>query len=1367
MTGRIGAATRSSWQRAARGLALLCTGLCFTSCVFEFEERAQRPHGSVGAEMFRVVCMNLAAQSFPNDLTGERFTARCEGLDATPFTEVTPKGELEQRALLRFNALLARRKVLVTALEAVFGSEVFADDELRSFLGNLIPLYDAPELFPRVTREAAQLLGELIREDDRVSNDAVAALERMAAREGYRPLRLALGVTRPALEYPGLDAVVTSTLESVDPAAGPARAEWQALLRAAALDLATADATPPDLDQPGTLAVARDLLLLHDDAAFAGGRGSLFLTRRDPRGLARPLLVGGQLPAPFMDGDGDLVADIDARGRLRVSHGKLATPFRALSAALLGLEDAQRDARGRPFNLAIEPFDVCSGDAPLAGCGAACGTDSACGDHLACVEGACVWDEKPPLLFEYLDADRTLLAALSRDIGPLLVPEKALSTAALHDFAYGLNAVLGDQSMQSVEMGGAKLAFLGPDTRTGPIFDVVYALGHLMPFEETDQLLRTFEALVRDHERALAGLIEAILYIDHRADAHPDARWEAPHDFWDDLIAWTQRAMNRPEMLEALLRAMTSDYNEKAGPLIGNFMRFKDRVTYPQGTQEALEALGIDMKQVAGRPITNDAISSAVAEHRLQVNYPCPNPPTAFIGGPGDSAPGCLPLVPYPASNHKGIRDCPAQKPPHGTSCAAVSGYGLCSWDAGSCTCDCAGGLCRGDMTPTWQCTDLPTPGYASWVDRGAPDSRAGDGGTNQSLFQRTAALVHDLHGPAKLCNKAGARMQLYDPAGSNDKPALDFILSGLLGDLLGPYEACALLNETQIVQFFAQSILGTAVLKLQNEQLDETLDNLLPLLGKNKSELMEAQAQIRGLFVEQPTPHAVARMVFSPFNAFEDGLLALPTTRDGELIVDLHRDTIFAWELRDPVSGASYYEALKPLLQAFDEHEARDGTGNLTDGYLFGDLISIVHRHWSSRASDATQRDSETAPRFAHQSNGVSYEELTAEALIDARLLSRIGDVTRALDAIEVAPGVDGIDVLVTVTRNLLDPTKSCLGGDCTSDPLRHRDGRTGSTTNTGKPVALTPAHLLFDALNAMDRRFEGPMEARLAPWRAARSQLVDMLLEVERDAPGEWHFQNPHTQATLLRVSRFLRDRLAVYGAEQARCLADGGSASDCRQVRDWAVGLSARLATSLGQPVSAATFNLLERFWGAEGDPGGELLEMVHWLSQAESGVDKDAAIDSTLLAATDMLQLFEDTKNTAPVMRFLARALAPSALEVAGGKGPALDVENGAVEKALELMREVKKLDPAPAGAQSTLTKLMHELVKEMGPDGATPLEVILDTIGEVNRAAPGKDMGAPLDAADLRAVLRESSDFLSSERHGLERLYDIIQARELK
>lgn len=102
----------------------------------------------------------------------------------------------------------------------------------------------------------------------------------------------------------------------------------------------------------------------------------------------------------------------------------------------------------------------------------------------------------------------------------------------------------------------------------------------------------------------------------------------------------------------------------------------------------------------------------------------------------------------------------------------------------------------------------------------------------------------------------------------------------------------------------------------------------------------------------------------------------------------------------------------------------------------------------------------------------------------------------------------------------------------------------------------------------------------------------------------------------------------------------------------------------------------------------------------------------------------------------------------------------------MEKTLALLREVKRLDPAEGDERSTLTKLLGELVKEHGTGGETPLEVIFDTIAEVNRAAPGADEGKPLNAADLRAVLRDSRDFLSSKRHGIERLYDIIQAREL-
>jgi hypothetical protein len=366
------------------------------------------------------------------------------------------------------------------------------------------------------------------------------------------------------------------------------------------------------------------------------------------------------------------------------------------------------------------------------------------------------------------------------------------------------------------------------------------------------------------------------------------------------------------------------------------------------------------------------------------------------------------------------------------------------------------------------------------------------------------------------------------------------------------------------------------------------------------------------------------------------------------------------------------------------------------------------------------------------------------------------------------VAPGVDGITVLARATENLLNPARSCLDGDCDAHPLAYRNGQTGTRTNSGKPVArATPLHMLLDAFNAIDARLAQDNESRLAAWHEARSQLVDLLLEVDRTAPGDWHFANPRTKPVLVQGSRFLRERLSAYQVEQDACVKAGGSASECQQVRSWSVGLTARLEASLGQPVSAAMLNLLERFYGQKSNPGGEFLKMVHWLSQAEKGSSQHDAIDSTMLAATDMLQLFENSENTGPVMRFMARAIAPNAVEaVASDTVDQLDLPGGAVEKTLELMREVKKLDPARDGERSTLTKLLGELVKETGKDGETPLEIILDTIAEVNRAAPGKDLGSSLKADDLRAVLRESRDFLSSERHGLERLYDIIQAREL-
>ncbi len=61
-------------------------------------------------------------------------------------------------------------------------------------------------------------------------------------------------------------------------------------------------------------------------------------------------------------------------------------------------------------------------------------------------------------------------------------------------------------------------------------------------------------------------------------------------------------------------------------------------------------------------------------------------------------------------------------------------------------------------------------------------------------------------------------------------------------------------------------------------------------------------------------------------------------------------------------------------------------------------------------------------------------------------------------------------------------------------------------------------------------------------------------------------------------------------------------------------------------------------------------------------------------------------------------------------------------------------------------------------------GETPLETILDVVAEVNRVDPG--LGTSLRSDDHRAVLTTAHEFLTDQDRGLERIYNVIQSREL-
>ncbi|MEO6573621.1 MAG: hypothetical protein ABIP89_07275, partial [Polyangiaceae bacterium] len=70
--------------------------------------------------------------------------------------------------------------------------------------------------------------------------------------------------------------------------------------------------------------------------------------------------------------------------------------------------------------------------------------------------------------------------------------------------------------------------------------------------------------------------------------------------------------------------------------------------------------------------------------------------------------------------------------------------------------------------------------------------------------------------------------------------------------------------------------------------------------------------------------------------------------------------------------------------------------------------------------------------------------------------------------------------------------------------------------------------------------------------------------------------------------------------------------------------------------------------------------------------------------------------------------------------------------------------------------------MQNVVTPMGPmmEKQTPLEVILDVIGDVNRVAP--DQTDKLAAGDYASIADNVGDFLVNKQRGLEQFYEIVR-----
>jgi hypothetical protein len=622
--------------------------------------------------------------------------------------------------------------------------------------------------------------------------------------------------------------------------------------------------------------------------------------------------------------------------------------------------------------------------------------------------------------------------------------------------------------------------------------------------------------------------------------------------------------------------------------------------------------------------------------------------------------------------------------------------------------------------------------------------SRA-DVANNESLFQRSIAVIQDLDG-VRVCNKAGAVLRVYNASGG--------VL--LRWPLTGSYGECELIQIDNVAETYVKAVLGRARIVLK----DRTLDGLLRLAQTfgllTIDGLLESQSGIDGL-TQAPTPQALGRLVFAPANPFIEGLLDASSFRrdrngDGVYaadetvpIAERHAGVVPSWEKTFLVNGheASFLSALTPLLRAFDDHDPPGGR------FYFGELMRDLYLHWPTRTNTASQRTDARADMFSQQDDVRSYEPIVADLFDRGALTARLGALVRVLDAYELRPGTDGVDALDAATLVLVDPTRSC-SGSCATGGLRYRSGRDHPCTSSGlcfdgaggRPRRfVSPIYLLIDGLAAMDRALERD-PARLTRWRTARTAIAEQLL---RPAAGGTRLANRRALALLRAVVPFVRARLAEH-----RTAGDLGP---------WARGLTARAESTLG---SAATSAALAFLVAVEADPEARdaIAALVGYLIDEASAND---ALDTTLLALADFLQVLDDDVNLTPLLRALAAGIA-SDPRAAIDTGAPLTTDGAATDASLTLIRRVDALDDRRA-----LLAVLANVVS-LPPDDATampaetPLEAIVDVIAEVNRRAPGA--GGALAADDYRAIFETTRDFLRDEDRGMERLYRVVQEREL-
>jgi len=654
---------------------------------------------------------------------------------------------------------------------------------------------------------------------------------------------------------------------------------------------------------------------------------------------------------------------------------------------------------------------------------------------------------------------------------------------------------------------------------------------------------------------------------------------------------------------------------------------------------------------------------------------------------------------------------------------------------------------------------------YAEKVDRSAPDV-----GPNRSVWQRTMSLINSLNG-VPVCNKKGAILNVPTGIGLFTFPLLD----------PAGYPECGLIEFKDAVEVYSLSLLGKAKVVLKDDialALAE-LGGGLTIVG-TVAEITETESQLTG-FKDTISAESTARFIFAPPNKFISDLFDPLKTVDGVPIREHEPYGLFPMEVKDPEAGnESFIKLGVPLVQAFDEFEPRDAEGKLPDGYMFGNLLSVFHKHWASRKTEPCAATVEPGKEgctqslapgafYSPQTGAVSYEELIAKAFKEEDVIEILHRATVALAEIKVmnkdGVEIDGIKALSDFVTVLMTP-----------DPtLANRAGKLSTKTNLCVEVGgacqndvgriipnYTPLYLLLDSIKQIDNTWEKPENTeRHEVWLKGRGKLVDQLLDVTRSgAAGAYDYKLTDRTAYEIFLAAL------PWATEQ---IAKHRTKGDLAEWLNGPNGLATRLGTILSHPITAATIDLLDKFW-TEPEASGEFIKIAASLLDEQ---ENPAAFRGMLVAAADTITLLDTDQELSPAIQFASLAIAPNAFEALDSQALP-EVTQGTLFAGAELARAVivkLRAEQPDASAPTTLSKMLRNLVLSDG-NARSPAEELIDIVADVNRIDTDQPTEVPLTAMEDRKVFGDVKGFLydgadGEEKKSLERLYEVIQARSLK